>query len=58
MKKLFLFLTVMIASLAFVSCGSDKEDEPNYRVTRKILCLSEGHEPHRGQLARRASFNW
>lgn len=30
MKKLFFFFSLMVVALAFVSCGSDKEDEPNY----------------------------
>lgn len=30
MKKFFLLFSLMVISLAFVSCGSDKEDEPNY----------------------------
>ena len=30
MKKFFLLFSLMVVSLAFVSCGSDEEDEPNY----------------------------
>jgi len=30
MKNLLIILSLMLTSLAFVSCGSDKEDEPNY----------------------------
>ena len=30
MKNFFLLFSLMVVSLAFVSCGSDEEDEPNY----------------------------
>lgn len=30
MKKLLFFFSLMVVALALVSCGSDKEDEPNY----------------------------
>lgn len=30
MKKFFLLFSLMVVSLASVSCGSDEEDEPNY----------------------------
>ena len=30
MKKLLIILSFVFATLTFVSCGSDKEDEPNY----------------------------
>lgn len=46
MKKLFFFLFVVIASLTLISCGSDKEDEPNYTnqsmVVRQTYAIPGG----------------
>ena len=35
MKKLFLFFSLMIAAMAFVSCGSD--DEPNLQFDKETI---------------------
>ncbi|MBR5685393.1 MAG: hypothetical protein IKX18_04480 [Muribaculaceae bacterium] len=40
MKKL-LFFSLVLASLAFVSCGSDEDDEPNY--TNQTLLAGESY---------------
>ena len=39
MKKLLIIFSLVFAALAFVSCGSDKEDEPNY--PNKTMMASE-----------------
>ena len=39
MKKLHFFLSLMVVAVAFVSCGSDKDDEPNY--TNQTLLAGE-----------------
>lgn len=41
MKNLFVILSLMLTAFAFVSCGSDEEDEPSYSYSNQTLKVGQ-----------------